>query len=276
MPELPEVQTIVTTLEPKVAGAEIFHVDIVRKDYVRPAGIDVASRLLGRQIKGVHRRGKRIIFTLNDENRFMIQLGMTGRLTIEPQGAIPALHTHVVLTLHAKGGAAFELHLRDPRRFGCLNWLGGEAGDAGLGPEPLTMTPAQLREMLAKSRRPIKSFLLDQSQIAGLGNIYADEALYSAGIHPLTPAKLIPAEASGKLCRAIKQVLRLAILHRGSTLRDYVDAEGSKGGFQLLHSVYDRAEQPCRSCGADIQRLVLSGRSACFCPSCQKEPRARG
>ena len=273
MPELPEVQTIVTTLATKAAGRTITGIDIVRADYVHPAGEDVADHLRGREILAVERRGKRIIFTLDNGEHFLIQLGMTGRLTIEAVGSERLLHTHVVLTLHRAGAAAIELHLHDPRRFGGLLWLGAAAGDAGLGPEPLTMRPGELRQMLSRSRRPIKSFLLDQSRLAGLGNIYADEALFKAGIYPLTPANSIEEESTRKLCRAIKQVLRLAILHRGSTLRDYVDAEGGKGGFQLLHNVYDRAEEPCRACGAKIQRVVLSGRSTCFCPNCQKPGR---
>ena len=270
MPELPEVQTIVTTLAAKVAGCTIAGVDIVRADYVHPAGEDVAAHLVGRVISAVGRRGKRIIFTLDNGEHFLIQLGMTGRLTVEAAGLVRLSHTHVVLTLRGAGATAIELHLRDPRRFGGMVWLGAAAGDVGLGLEPLTMRPGELRQMLSRSRRPIKSFLLDQTQLAGLGNIYADEALFKAGIYPLTPANAIAEEVTRKLCRAIKQVLRLAILHRGSTLRDYVDAEGGKGGFQHLHNVYNRAEKPCRVCGAKIRRVVLSGRSTCFCPHCQK------
>ena len=275
MPELPEVQTIVTTLALRVTDASIINIDIVRPDYVHPAGVDMAGHLVGRNIRAVHRRGKRIIFTLDNSEHFLVQLGMTGRLTIEAPGSVRLLHTHVVLTLRRANNTSIELHLRDPRRFGRLVWLGHEAGDVGLGLEPLTMTPAQLFALLSRSRRPIKSFLLDQTEVAGLGNIYADEALFKAGIHPLTPAKLIPKAVAANLCRAIKQVLKSAILHRGSTLRDYVDADGGKGGFQLLHKVYNRAAQPCRKCGESIQRLVLSGRSACFCPKCQKAPNSR-
>ena len=156
-----------------------------------------------------------------------------------------------------------------PRRFGEFLWLGADPGESGLGPEPLAITPARLCKTLSASRRPIKSLLLDQTRLAGLGNIYADESLFLAGVHPLTPANELDELASRKLCRAIKQVLRKAIRHRGSALRDYVDAEGGKGAFQMLHNVYDRAGKPCRKCRRPIERLVIAGRSSCFCPACQ-------
>lgn len=272
MPELPEVQTVVTTLAPKAVGATIATVEILRPDYVTPKGTDIRAKLVGRSIRAIHRRGKRIIFSLDSGEGFLIHLGMTGRLTLEPAGAPRVLHTHVVLTLQGPSRERLELHLRDPRRFGRFIWLGDDLGESGLGPEPLTITPTRLCKVLAASRRPIKSLLLDQTRLAGLGNIYADEALFLAGIHPLSPANAISEPAARRLCRAIKQVLRKAIRHRGSTLRDYVDAEGGKGAFQLLHNVYDRAGQPCRKCGRALERIVLGGRSTCFCPKCQPSP----
>ncbi len=272
MPELPEVQTVVSTLSPRTTGATIVGVDILRSDYVLPPGTNVREKLLKHRVVSVHRRGKRIIFQLDNEKRFLIHLGMTGRLTMECPGAARLLHTHVVLSLRDSSGNAFELHLRDPRRFGRFVWLEDDPGESGLGPEPLTITPNEFCRVLASSRRPIKSLLLDQEKIAGLGNIYADEALYLAQIHPLTPSDQIDAESGKALCRAVKQVLKQAIKHRGSTLRDYVDAQGEKGGFQLLHNVYDRAGEPCRRCGTEIARIVLGGRSTCFCPACQAAP----
>jgi formamidopyrimidine-DNA glycosylase len=191
---------------------------------------------------------------------------MTGRLTLEPQQASLPRHTHVVLNL-----GDFELRFRDPRRFGGIWWLGRDDAD-GLGPEPLTLKISQLKSRLASTRRAIKSALLDQQLIAGLGNIYVDEALHVAGIHPLTPADALTDPQVRKLNQSIKKTLRNAIRHRGSTLRDYVDGIGGKGTFQNLHKVYGREGQFCRMCKITrIQRIVISGRSTHFCGKCQRE-----
>ena len=142
-----------------------------------------------------------------------------------------------------------------------------------MGPEPLTMRTQDLASRLAKTKRAIKNALMDQRMVAGLGNIYVDESLHEARIHPLARADRLTEEQVSALARSIKRVLRGAIRHRGSTLRDYVDADGGKGAFQKLHGVYDRAGEPCRTCRAAIERIVLGGRSTCFCPRCQ--PRAK-
>lgn len=268
MPELPEVQTVVSTLRPRVSGGTIARVEVLRPDYIEPAGVDLAKNLTGKVIKDVHRRGKRIIFTLDNGSRFLIHLGMTGRLTAESDDIERLKHTHLVLHVRRKQERC-EVRLVDPRRFGRVLWLGDENAETGLGLEPLTLRPKQLCRVLSASRRPIKSLLLDQTRIAGLGNIYVDESLFMAGIHPLTPANKVSTEAALKLCRATKAVLRKALRHRGSSLRDYVDAEGGKGSFQKLHNVYARGGKACRRCKTEIQRIVLGGRSTCFCPRCQ-------
>lgn len=138
-----------------------------------------------------------------------------------------------------------------------------------MGPEPLSLKTTELAQQLAKTGRAVKTALLDQTLIAGLGNIYVDESLFAAGIHPLTAANRLTAIQIAALNRAIKRILRKAIAHRGSTLRDYRDANGESGGFQLRHKVYDRADKPCRVCRTSIQRIVLGGRSTHFCPKCQ-------
>ena len=268
MPELPEVQTVVDTLRPRVLEAAITRVDTPLPKYIRSGCADFSRNVVGHVIRDIHRRGKRIIFTLDTGSRFLIHLGMTGRLTVEPPGGECRKHTHFVLHLRRRG-KAMEVRLCDPRRFGRVIWLGQERADAGLGVEPLTATPGQLAGLLAASRRPIKSLLLDQTKIAGLGNIYVDESLHMAGIHPLTAADAIGMEDVRRLNRAIKAVLRKALRHHGSTLRDYVDAEGGKGSFQNLHNVYGRGGKPCRKCGGIIERIVLGGRSTCFCRRCQ-------
>jgi formamidopyrimidine-DNA glycosylase len=194
---------------------------------------------------------------------------MTGQLSVV-KPATPLLpHTHLELDL---GGD--RLRFRDPRRFGGLWWLGAESADDGMGPEPLALRSAELLRRLGRTTRAVKSALLDQRVVAGLGNIYVDEALHAANIHPLTRADRLGAEDVGRLSRAIKATLRRAIRHRGSTLRDYLDADGAAGGFQRLHRVYDRAGHPCHRCDTPIERIVLGGRSTHFCPACQRRPRA--
>lgn len=271
MPELPEVQTVINTILPSAKGAVIRAVDVRRREFVTPGGIDIRPRMVGRTILDITRRGKRIIALLDDGQRFLIHLGMTGRVSLLPPESPRVKHAHVVIALTSRSPACrpFELHLIDPRRFGELHWLGSSPGDDGLGIEPFDLTPARLGEVLAGSSRPIKNLLLDQKHIAGLGNIYADECLFACGIHPLTPADTIADKKVRELCRAIKGILRRAIRHHGSSVRDYADATGAKGFYQQHHKVYGRENGPCRICGTSIHRIVLAGRSACFCPKCQ-------
>jgi formamidopyrimidine-DNA glycosylase len=199
---------------------------------------------------------------------------MSGQLTLAPAGSELKTHTHLILHLSGGNSAtdAVELRFRDPRRFGGVFWLGRDSADSGLGPEPLTLRPAKLAKALARTRRPIKSALLDQTVIAGLGNIYADECLFLAGVHPLTPSNVLSSEQVARLNRGIKQTLRKAIAARGSTLRDYVDADNQPGGYRSKHKVYGREGEPCRKCKTTIMRIVLTGRSTCFCPHCQPLP----
>jgi formamidopyrimidine-DNA glycosylase len=264
MPELPEVQMVVNTLGPTIVGREILGVNLRRPDMLLPPGFDLPANLAGKTIASIHRRAKRIVFSLADANQFYIHLGMTGRLTMEPTTAPLLPHTHLILAF-----AETEMRFRDPRRFGGIWWLGANADHEKIGPEPLTLRVAQLQKQLQRTTRAIKNALLDQSVIAGLGNIYVDESLFKAGIHPLTPAKDLSPHQVAALNRAIKFTLRKALRHRGSTLRDYFDANGNPGGFQKLHAVYDRAKLPCRKCKTCIERFVLGGRSTHFCPRCQ-------
>jgi formamidopyrimidine-DNA glycosylase len=222
----------------------------------------------------VARRAKRIVITLDHCERFYVHLGMTGQLTAESPDAPVRAHTHVVIGIERSGKKdteVVEVRFRDPRRFGGVFWLGCEDAERGLGPEPLTLRPGRFAKLLAGTRRAIKVALLDQRLVAGLGNIYADEALFLAAIHPLKPANTLTADEIGRLNRAIKRTLRGAIRHRGSTLRDYVDADNEPGGYRSKHRVYDRAGEPCRGCRKGvIERIVLGGRSTHFCPRCQK------
>ena len=277
MPELPEVQTVVDSLAPRWTGRAVAsvrfgpHADHV----VRPSAAGFAECVVGRTVGRVRRRGKRIEVDLTDGDTpagtFVVHLGMTGRLLATDAAAGELPHTHVAF-VDGDGG---EVRFVDPRRFGGVVWA-GLTGDVAsgrfsgaIGPEPLTIRPAALLRRLSATRRPVKNALLDQAVVAGLGNIYVDESLHAAGVHPLTPARDLGEADVRRLNRAIKSTLRRAIRHRGSTLRDYVDADGVGGGFQRLHKVYARAGEPCRACGATIERVVLAGRSTHFCPACQ-------
>jgi formamidopyrimidine-DNA glycosylase len=266
MPELPEVQTIVTALSGRIVGRTIARAALLRTDIITPVGINFPKFVTGRRIMGVTRRGKRIIIRLDSLDQFYVHLGMTGRLTLT-EGEIES-HTHLIITFDS----GLQMRFRDPRRFGGIFWLGKDSPDKDLGPEPLTLRVRELAAQLARTGRPIKSALLDQKLIAGLGNIYADEALHAAGIHPLAPADCLRPEQIKRLNLAIKSSLRRAIAHGGSTLRDYRDAEGRPGIFQKIHRVYARDGLPCQKCGTMIERIVLSGRSTCFCPKCQVKP----
>lgn len=267
MPELPEVQTVVDTLRPKLLGRTIARVQLNRQDIVTPPDADLIARLTGRTVIDVARRGKRIVFTLDTRERFYVHLGMTGRLAMNlfHEPALP--HTHLVVAL---GGSSDEMRFVDPRRFGGIWWLGHDLPPEGnMGPEPMSTRPAQLGKRLARTTRAIKNALLDQTVLAGLGNIYVDESLFAAGIHPLSQADQLTPEQITRLSRSIKSTLRRAIRHRGSTLRDYRDADGAPGGFQSLHRVYNRGGKPCHVCRTPIERIVLGGRSTHFCPKCQ-------
>ena len=273
MPELPEVETVVRTLGPRLVGRSIVRLVHVRPDVLQPAGADLGALVCGKALERVQRRGKRILIRLQAGATLYIHLGMTGQLTVESPDAPLKPHTHLVLDLSDDAG---QLRFRDPRRFGGVWHLpAGDPGDQGIGPEPLSMRVSQLASGLSRTSRCIKVALLDQRLVAGIGNIYADESLHLAGVHPLTPADRLNEVQVRRLCDAIKRVLRRAIRHRGSSLRDYVDADGAAGAFQKLHRVYDREGEPCSSCRGPIERIVLGGRSTHFCPRCQRPPRLR-
>jgi formamidopyrimidine-DNA glycosylase len=266
MPELPEVQTVVNTLRPGVVGRRLARVVLHRGDVVVPAGVDLVLNLADRKITAIERRAKRIVLSLDDGNRFFIHLGMTGQLTIATVDEPLKKHTHFVADLDD----GRQLRFVDPRRFGGIHWLGARVDEANIGPEPLRIRSITLGRQLAKTRRAIKTALLDQKVVAGIGNIYADESLWAAGIHPLTPAHALSPAQVDRLGKAIKRILRRAILAGGSTLRDYVNANGQAGAYQQRHRVYDRAGKPCRHCQTPIERIVLGGRSTHYCPACQK------
>ena len=268
MPELPEVETIVRSLRPSLLSRRIDRAQVNRTDIIDPPGIDFAALAKGRTIRNLSRRAKRIVFELDDATRFYIHLGMSGHLSLESPKSPLQTHTHLILDIAGK-----ELRFVDPRRFGGVFWLGKDKSiEEGLGPEPLEMEPHDLAPRLRKVRRAIKTALLDQKLIAGIGNIYADEALFTAQIHPRRLASRLSSDQVTRLSIAIKTVLTRAIEHKGSTVRNYRDANGQPGEFQKVHQVYDRTAKPCLVCGNPISRIVLGGRSTHFCRTCQANP----
>lgn len=271
MPELPEVETIVRDLAALLPGRTIQTAEVIRPDLVR--GEDAAAfaaALRGRRIQQVWRRAKNIVLDL-DGGPLVINLGMTGRLLATPATAADASHLGVRFRLDG----ADELRYHDVRRFGCLQRFSTEAWAARaarMGVEPLAeaFTPELLHALARRSRVPVKTWLMDQRRVVGVGNIYASEALFRAGLDPRrTVNTLAPAEAA-RLVHATRAVLTEAISFRGTTFLDYRDARGERGGFVERLRVYGRAGQPCRTCAAPIERIVQAGRSTFFCPTCQQ------
>ncbi|MDE2794805.1 MAG: bifunctional DNA-formamidopyrimidine glycosylase/DNA-(apurinic or apyrimidinic site) lyase [Gemmatimonadota bacterium] len=272
MPELPEAETIARGLNAVLPGRVVRRVEVVREDVVSGAAGPFARAVAGREIRGVGRRGKNVVFTFADDSRLVVNLGMSGRFMTgaDAHGDHPSTHPAVVFHLADGGWMIYD----DVRRFGRLSAIPvaeWRRWSRRLGPEPLArgFTAARLRGILARSRSPVRSLLLDQRRIAGVGNIYAVEALWFARIHPQTPANAIGAAAAARLHRALRRVLRNAIRAGGTTLRNYRDANGDEGRFGRALHAYGREEEPCTRCGTAIERIVFGGRSAFVCPRCQ-------
>ena len=268
MPELPEVETVARELAAALTSAAIESVECARTDYVR--GTDRAREIVGRTVARVDRHGKRILLRLRPDGDIVIHLGMSGRAVLSSRHAPREPHTHFVVTF---AGRPVELRLCDPRRFGGV-WLAlaDDPRPARLGPDALAMPLSVFREVVARGRM-LKALLLDQSLIAGLGNIYVDEALHRARLHPTRVADSLGRDEVRTLHRAIQRVLGAALRFGGSTLRDYRRADGMAGAFQRLHRVYGRAGEPCLRCGGTIERRLVAGRGTHTCPRCQRPPR---
>ncbi len=259
MPELPEVETVVRTVAPHLTGRRILSAEFTSR-HVTPGNRSALSRrLVGRKIESVRRRGKFIVIKL-DQGMFTIHLGMTGRLLVSGKAGE---HTHGVFALD-DGLLLYD----DPRQFGKIEW--NPARVTRLGPEPLEITLEEFQARLKRKAR-IKSLLLNQSFLAGLGNIYVDESLFAAGIHPLASASRVSAARAAKLHQAIQEILSAAIAAGGSSISDYVDAEGRRGWFQVSHQAYGREGEACARCGSAIRKIVVAQRGTHFCPKCQKK-----
>ena len=273
MPELPEVETVRRRIAPLVEGTTIASAEIVDPRLTRPVSPSlVADALVGERIAAVERRGKYLLWRLESGRTLVVHLRMTGSLLHFPAGDLPA-DAHRRATLALDTGAA--VGYRDVRRFGTWELL--DDGHlrpylaARLGPEPLapSFTSARLARIVAGRRAPIKAVLLDQRRIAGIGNIYADEALWRARIHPRRPAGELDAPEIAHLHRAVRAALRRGVELNGSTLRDYVTPDGEGGGMQHEFHVYGRLGDPCDRCGRPIERIVVGGRGTWLCPRCQ-------
>ncbi len=273
MPELPEVETIARGVDERIRGDRIENTWFSGKPepFKTPAPI-MATELAGRRIERVYRVGKHIVFDLAETPlQWIVHLGMTGRLLVaDPETPIPA-HTHGIL--HLASGR--ELRFVDPRRFGRMELHGISTKKsvpkpfAGTGREPLTITSDDFAALFRHRRTPIKAALLNQKLLHGVGNIYADESLFRAGIRPRRMAGRLQRTELDRLHTSLQTVLSEAISLGGSSVSDYVDAAGVKGFFQLEHRVYLRTGQPCLVCATPIRRILLAGRGTHYCPNCQ-------
>ena len=272
MPELPEVETVRRRLEPVLTGRRLDRVEISDPRLVRPYEPDeVAAELQGERVASVERRGKYLIVRFETDRVLLIHLRMTGSLRHSSSGFADDSHRRALVRLDDGSDVAY----RDVRRFG--TWLLLEPGEleaylaTRLGEEPLeaVFTAARLGQLLAKRRAPVKAALLDQRTLAGMGNIYVDEALWRARIHPLRPAESLGRDEVRRLHRAVRRSLEQGIARQGSTLRDYALPDGGSGAMQHELKVYGRGGEPCDRCGTPIAKIRVAGRGTSFCPACQ-------
>lgn len=273
MPELPEVETVRVSLEPRLVGRRFEDVEIFDSRLTRPIEpAEVAAELLGERVSAVDRRGKYLIVRFESGPVLLIHLRMTGNLAHSHNGARAGPHVRAVVRLDDGSDVIY----RDVRRFGTWLVLAAEEADAylaaRLGLEPLEpeFSARDLGERLSERRAPVKAALLDQRTLAGVGNIYADEALWRAGIDPRRPAGALEKRDVGRLHRGIRRALGAGIARQGATLRDYRTPDGAEGAMQHEFKVYGRAGEPCQRCGAPIEKTRIAGRGTWFCPGCQR------
>jgi formamidopyrimidine-DNA glycosylase len=277
MPELPEVETIRRQLEPALRGARIASARVLDERWTRPvAPADVEAALAGRTILAVERRGKYLLLRLDGGRTLAMHLRMTGNLLLDHAGLEPP-YLRALLELSDDGRLLFT----DARRFGHAAIIDDAELDAyfadRLGVEPLSeaLTGEELCRLAAGRRAPVKSFLLNQLGVAGIGNIYADEALHRAALHPLSPAGSMKPEDCERLRDGIVEALQAGLRTGGASIDDYRDSRGEQGAMQEEFLVHTREGKPCPRCGAEIRRIVVAGRSTYFCPSCQRRLRRR-
>ena len=279
MPELPEVETVVRDLIPLLTLKTIVKVEVPGKKLRRPWNPLWSQLLENQTIEKVARRGKWIIISLRSNLQLLIHLGMTGQLCVFNQTAPRQSHVNLIFSLDR---GAEELRFRDIRRFGSADLFPSQLAlneffeSRDLGPEPFNISEDYWLDTLAKSSRNLKAFLLDQKNITGVGNIYADESLFKSGLNPSRKAESLSKKEALMLAKCIGEVLSSAIENRGSTIMNYVGGSGLMGGYQDEFQAYGRTGEPCKKCGQPIKKIVLAGRSTHFCPICQpKKPRSR-
>jgi formamidopyrimidine-DNA glycosylase len=275
MPELPEVETVANGVDARVRGQRIERVWTSGKPQTfKSSEAEIVETLTGARIERVRRVGKTIVMDLRRPDgaeaqflvqQFLIHLGMTGRLLVSKAEVPLPLHTHAVLAL-ADGR---EVRFVDPRRFGRLSVVSVEGGYAGPGVEPTTVGVEEFSGLFKGRKLAIKAALLNQTILHGVGNIYADESLFRAGIRPRKQAGRLTRAELGRLHAALQEVLEHAIKLGGSSVSDYVDADGVRGFFQLEHKVYGRAGEVCKDCGAGLKKIIVGGRTTVYCPGCQ-------
>lgn len=269
MPELPEVETTRRGLAPHLLGHTVRRVVVRCASLRQPVPAHLPAALTGQTLQRLDRRAKYLLFGF-EQGRLLAHLGMSGSLQLVAPGSAPGKHDHVDVDF-----GHLTLRYRDPRRFGLLLWLDDE-GDSGplahLGVEPLDaqFDGAWLHRATRGRTTPIKTWLMDNHHVVGIGNIYASESLFRARIHPLTPAGRLGPQRCARLAAAIHDTLNAAIAAGGSTLRDFVGGDGQPGYFQQQYFVYGRAGEACRVCGRPVQRLVQGQRSTFFCATCQR------
>jgi formamidopyrimidine-DNA glycosylase len=270
MPELPEVETVRLALIKNVVGKSLSKIIHIREDYMR-FGHHHMNSFKPSYLIEVERKGKFLSLHLDSGISIMHHLGMSGRLLFQPTSKTIEPHTHLRIQV---GDGGYELQQRDPRRFGFVgiftrDELNGYPSWKNLGPDPFELSPKIMLEIIHSSNRPIKTLLLDQKKIAGLGNIYVDESLHRAGIHPLRLSGSITQQEAKKLCQIFKTVLSEAIKAGGTSTNDYRHLDGTFGSFQNWLRVYKQEGKHCKHCGTVIEKFVLTGRGTHFCPTCQ-------
>jgi formamidopyrimidine-DNA glycosylase len=277
MPELPEVETIRRQLAPELEGSTIVNAEILDPRWTRPDPPGATEeQLRGAGVVSVGRSGKYLVWELSDDRHLLMHLRMTGTLLFDPE--VEPIHTRVRFQLDS----GHRLVYVDPRRFGTGHLVhGAPARDAylaaRLGVEPLTpdFTPQYLRRAAHGRTAPVKAFVLDQRRIAGVGNIYADEALFRAGIHPLRPAGQLTGAQLARLRDAVEEALQAGIDAKGASIDDFRHLDGARGSFQDMFLVHLRAGEPCPNCGSTVRKIVVGGRGTYVCERCQPRPRSR-
>ena len=278
MPELPEVATVLRGVRKRALGRRMVAVEVLHAGIIAGDVEDFISRIEGRTAVAVRRKGKVLALELAGAKTskpvsLILRLGMTGQVTIQPVDSPLELHTHVRMLFEGKKE---ELRFRDVRRFGRLRCSTREELDAllkSLGPDAQQATEEEFLLAMRGRRGAIKSWLLNQEGVSGLGNIYTDEALFEAGIHPLAQPGRVSSASARRLYRAVRKVLKRAVNLQGTTFRDYIDIEGRPGNYVQRLRVYQKTGEPCPRCGTPVRRIVIAGRSSHFCPRCQRRPR---